>query len=119
MESINIEDKFELIKEYYNPKIIAELNGQHVKVAKLKGDFIRHNHPDEDELFYVLKGKLKIIFDDKTVILNEGEMMVIPKGIYHNPSAEEEVLLMLFEPSSTLNTGNVLNEMTVKNPEKI
>lgn len=119
MKSINIKEKFDLISEYYNPKIIAELNSQQVKIAKLKGEFIRHNHIEEDELFYVLKGKLKIEFDDKTVILNEGEMIVIPKKIFHKPIAEEEVWLMLFEPASALNTGNIINEKTVKNPEKI
>lgn len=119
MESINIKEKFDLISEYYSPKIIAELNSQQVKIAKLKGEFIRHNHIEEDELFYVLKGKLKIEFDDKTVILNEGEMIVIPKKIFHKPIAEEEVWLMLFEPASALNTGNIINEKTVKNPEKI
>ena len=119
MKSINIKEKFDLISEYYSPKIIAELNSQQVKIAKLKGEFIRHNHIEEDELFYVLKGKLKIEFDDKTVILNEGEMIVIPKKIFHKPIAEEEVWLMLFEPASALNTGNIINEKTVKNPEKI
>ncbi|MBV6479712.1 MAG: hypothetical protein HGGPFJEG_02504 [Ignavibacteria bacterium] len=119
MRSINILKKFGQIDKYYNPKIIAELNGHQVKIAKLKGDFIRHNHEDEDELFYVLKGKLKMVFDDKTVIIKEGEMLVVPKKVYHKPCADEEVWLMLFEPASTLNTGNVLSELTVLTPEKI
>lgn len=112
IDKINIKEKFSLINEYWNPKIAAELNGQQIKLAKLKGEFIWHKHENEDEMFFVVKGKLKIEFRDKILVLNENEFLVIPKGIEHKPIAEEEVHLMLFEPASTLNTGNIINEVT-------
>lgn len=119
MEKINIEEKLDLFNEYWNPKIIGEVNDSYVKLAKFKGDFLWHIHENEDEMFYVLKGLLTIKFRDKDVLLHEGECIVIPKGIEHMPSAQEEVHVMLIEAKTTLNTGNVTNEKTVENLKKI
>lgn len=119
MEKINVSDKLSLFSDHWNPRIVAELNGQHVKLAKLKGEFVWHKHDAEDELFYVLNGKLKIEFRDKTIELNPGEMLVVPKGVEHRPVAEKEVSLMLFEPASTLNTGDTKGEMTKEKLERI
>ncbi len=113
VEKINLLQKLNEINEYWKPGIIGELNGQHVKVAKLKGEFIKHHHENEDELFMVIKGKLKIEIDDDTVELNEGEIFIVPRGVEHRPVADEEVQILLFEPASTLNTGNIRNEKTV------
>lgn len=107
-------EKLAQINEYWNPHIAGELNGQYVKLAKLKGEFIWHKHDDEDELFYIISGQLTIELRDKNLILNEGEYVIIPRGIEHRPVACEEVHVMLFEPKSTLNTGNIENEMTRK-----
>ena len=114
MEVINLKDKLGKFTDHYSPKIISELNGHHVKLGKFKGDFVWHSHEKEDELFMVLKGKFLMDFRDKTVEINEGEIIVVPKGVEHRPRAEEEVHVMLFEPASTLNTGNVENELTKK-----
>lgn len=119
MEKINMEEKLSLFNEYWSPKIIGEVNESYVKLAKLKGDFIWHTHENEDEMFYVLKGVLTIKFREKDVQLNEGECIVIPRGIEHMPVAEEEVYVMLIESKTTLNTGNVVNERTVENLKKI
>lgn len=113
MQVINIEEKFGLFNDLWSPKIIGRLNGQDVKLVKVKGEFVWHNHKDEDELFYILKGTLKIEFRDKMVVLNPGEMLIIPKGVEHRPIAEEEVHLMLFEPSETKHTGEVRHDLTV------
>ncbi|OYO51182.1 mannose-6-phosphate isomerase, partial [Lachnotalea glycerini] len=104
MEKINIAEKLSLFNEYWSPKIIGEINESYVKLAKLKGDFIWHTHETEDEMFYVLKGVLTIKFREKDVQLNEGECIVIPRGIEHMPVAEEEVHVMLVESMATLNT---------------
>ena len=117
MEKINLNQKLALFSDYWNPRIVGELNGQHVKLAKIKGEFIWHSHEHEDELFYVVKGILKIEFRDKTVELKQGDMIIVPKGVEHKPSAEEEVHVMLFEPASTINTGNIENERTRKELE--
>lgn len=119
MEIINLEQKFKLFNDHWSPKIIGELNGQEVKLAKVKGEFVWHNHQHEDELFFVIKGKLKIAFTDKTVEINEGELMIVPKGTEHKPIAEEEVLLMLFEPKDTKHTGDVKSELTVERYDRI
>lgn len=119
MEKINLEQKLSLFSDHWNPRVISELNGQHVKLVKLKGEFVWHHHDHEDELFYVVKGKLRMEFRDKTVDLDSGEMIVVPKGIEHKPVAFEEVHVMLFEPASTLNTGNIENERTHKELEKL
>ena len=112
MEKININKKFKLFKEHWSPKIIGQLNGQDVKLAKLKGEFVWHDHIHEDELFFIVKGSLKIEFRDKTKLLNEGEMIIIPKGVEHKPIAENEVWVLLFEPSGIKHTGNVNHELT-------
>ena len=119
IRKINIGDKFDLFKDHWNPKIVAELNGQDIKLAKVKGEFVWHNHKNEDELFFIVKGTLKIKFSNKIVKLNEGEMLVVPKGIEHKPIAEEEVWLLLFEPSNTKHTGEVKSDLTVDNYERI
>ena len=119
MNKINLLQKFELINDYWNPNIIGELNGQQVKLAKLQGSFMWHHHADEDELFYVVKGFLKILLRNKTIELNEGEFFIVPRGVEHLPVAEEEVWVLLFEPASTLNTGNEENEKTKKDLEQI
>ncbi len=119
MEKINIGSKLNLFQDHWNPRIIGELNGQHVKLAKLKGEFVWHSHEKEDELFYVLKGNLKMEFRDRVEILRPGEMIIVPRGVEHRPVAEEEVHLMLFEPASTVNTGEIENERTRKKLEVI
>lgn len=119
MDVINLFDKFDLFEDHWSPKVIGELNGQHVKLAKIKGEFVWHNHENEDELFYILKGQLVIEFRDGKKELNEGDMIIIPKGVDHKPIANEEVWLMLFEPVETKHTGNVEHELTVKTLDRI
>ena len=119
MEKVNIESKFSLFKDYWNPRVVGELNDQHVKVVKLKGEFVWHHHDNEDEMFLVIKGLLKMEFRDRTVEINEGEFIVVPRGVEHRPVADEEVHVLLFEPASTLNTGNVTEERTRTKLEKI
>ncbi len=119
MEKINIAEKLSQFTDHWNPRIIGELNGQLVKATKLKGEFFWHHHEHEDELFLVVKGTLKMEFRDRTEIINPGEFIIVPRGVEHKPVAEEEVELLLFEPASTLNTGNVENERTRKNLEVI
>src|SRR5688572_9168599 len=104
---VNVDEKLQLFSDHWHPRIVAALNGQHVKLAKLKGEFIWHKHELEDELFYVLKGTLRLEFRDRSVEIHPGEFIVVPSGVEHRPVAEEEVSVMLFEPASTLNTGNV------------
>lgn len=119
MQAINIQEKFNLFTDHWSPKIIGKLNGQHVKLAKVKGEFVWHDHANEDELFLIIKGTLKLEFRDKTVELNEGEMLIVPKGVEHKPIAEEEVWLLLFEPAATKHTGDVKHELTVEECEFI
>ena len=119
MKSINIYEKFNLFQEHWTPKLIGDLNGQAVKLAKLKGEFVWHNHKDEDELFFVIKGRLIIELEDKILTLSEGDMTIIPRGVEHKPIAEEEVWVMLFEPMSTKHTGDVEHELTQTEMEKI
>jgi mannose-6-phosphate isomerase-like protein (cupin superfamily) len=119
MEKINLPYKFSLFTEHWSPKIAGELNGQQVKLVKFKGPFVWHHHENEDELFYVVKGSFDMEFRDKTVTINEGEFIIVPKGAEHRPNAKEEVQVMLFEPAGTLNTGNTENEFTKKNLEQI
>ena len=119
MEKVNLMEKFAAIRETWSPKIVGELNGQHVKLAKLEGEFIWHHHAAEDELFLVLQGNLRIHLRDGEVELGEGELCVIPRGVEHRPVAEGGALVLLFEPVSTLNTGNVRNERTVEYPERL
>ncbi|MBR0601598.1 cupin domain-containing protein [Bacillus safensis] len=115
----NVQEKFLKINDYWNPRISGELNDSYIKMVKVKGEFIWHHHDEEDEMFFVCKGKLVIRFRDNEIAVNEGEFIVIPKGIEHQPIAEEEVHLLLIEPKTTLNTGNVVNERTVSIPERI
>ena len=119
MQKVNLTEKFSLFTDYYNPRIVGELNNQHVKLAKLKGEFIWHKHDMEDELFLVIKGKLKMELRDKTIEIDEGEFIIVPHGVEHRPVADEEVHILLFEPASTLNTGNVQHEMTRTDLEKL
>lgn len=119
MNTINIHDKFSLFSEHWSPKIIAELNGQQVKLARLKGEFVWHSHEHEDELFMVIEGVLKIEFRDRTETIRPNELIVVPRGVEHKPVAEEEVLVLLFEPAGTLNTGDAQSHLTQKNLEKI
>jgi mannose-6-phosphate isomerase-like protein (cupin superfamily) len=115
----NIEKIFAAIDEYWSPHIIGELNGQNVKAAKFKGKFPMHKHDNEDEMFLVVKGTISIEFDDYTNVVNEGEFIVIPKGVAHSPSSEYESQVLLFEPASTVNTGNSVNEFTKSNLKKL
>lgn len=112
MKKINLKEKYALFNEHWTPKIIAELNGQQVKLAKLKGSFVWHSHAEEDELFFVVKGTLHIEFRDQSQTLQEGEMIVVPAGVEHRPHAPEEAWVMLFEPISTRHTGGVQHELT-------
>jgi len=112
MKKVNLSEKFQLFSEYWSPKIVGELNGQQVKLAKFKGEFVWHKHDNEDEMFFVVEGALQIEFRDKTVTLNKGEFLIIPKGTEHKPVAENEVSVMLFEPATTINTGNTENDLT-------
>ncbi|GJM45558.1 MAG: cupin [Gemmatimonadota bacterium] len=117
MKKVCLQDALARFDEHWSPRILAELNGQHVKVAKLKGEFCWHSHPEEDELFLVLRGELTIRRRDGDVTLSEGEFLVVPRGVEHLPVAKEECHVLLFEPASTLNTGDVRNERTVDRPE--
>ena len=112
IEKVNIKEKFALFDEHWSPKIVGELNGQHVKLVKLHGEFVWHHHEQEDELFLVLAARLRMDFRDQRVWVEEGEFIIVPRGVEHRPVAEEEVHVMLFEPATTLNTGNVRNELT-------
>jgi mannose-6-phosphate isomerase-like protein (cupin superfamily) len=121
IQAFSVVEKFSKFSEEWKPKIIGEINDSHVKVAKLKGEFIWHHHEQEDELFYVVRGELLIhLRDQKPVVLRAGEMVVIPRGIEHKPEAKQETWIMMIEPKTTLNTGNVVgSEMTVESPEWI
>lgn len=119
MNKVPLLQKFDVVTEYWSPKIVGELNGQQVKLAKFMGEFIWHHHEHEDEAFFVMKGSFQMEFRDKVVELNEGEMIIVPRGVEHRPVAEKEVWVMLFEPASTLNTGNVVDEKTKVELEKI
>ena len=112
LEKVNLAQKFSLFSAHYQPKIVGELNGQYVKLVKFKGDFPWHHHEHEDEMFLVMKGSFVMKLRDGDVTIREGEFIVIPKGVEHGPNASEEVQVMLFEPKTTLNTGNVTNELT-------
>jgi mannose-6-phosphate isomerase-like protein (cupin superfamily) len=119
METVNLQEKFAKFSEHYTPHIIGEVNDCYVKVVKLKGEFIWHHHDHEDELFLVVKGTLRMQFRDHESIIREGEFVIVPRKVEHKPVADEEVHLVLIEPKSTLNTGNVTNERTVARLETI
>lgn len=113
MNAINIAQKFDLIHEFWRPKIVGEINDSYVKLAKLKGEFVWHHHDEEDEMFLVVKGRLTIKLRDRDIQLEEGEFAIIPKGVEHMPVAADEVHVILLEPKTTRNTGNVENERMV------
>lgn len=119
ISKVNIKDKMSCFSDYWNPRIVGELNGQHVKLVKAKGEFVWHKHDHEDEMFYLLEGTLKIEFRDYTSVLKPNEFIIIPKGIEHRPVAEEEVSIMLFEPAGTLNTGDTESEFTQRDLDEI
>ena len=116
MDKVVVADKLAGFAEHWSPRIVGELNGQQVKLAKLLGEFVWHSHADEDELFYVLHGRLRMRLRDREIVLDPGEFLIVPRGVEHQPVADEEVHVLLFEPASTLNTGNVVNERTVRQP---
>jgi len=119
IQTVNLKHKFDSFDEFWNPKIVGQLNGQLVKVAKLKDEFVMHQHENEDELFLVIEGKLMIELDQETLEINAGEFVIIPKGTNHKPIGIGEVKVLLFEPKSTLNTGNIENELTIRELDKI
>jgi mannose-6-phosphate isomerase-like protein (cupin superfamily) len=119
MEKVNLSQKLSLFKDHWNPRVVGELNGQQVKLAKFQGEFIWHSHQHEDELFLVLNGEFTMEFRDKKVLLKEGEFLIVPKGTEHRPVAEKEVHILLFEPSTTLNTGEHQNHLTRNKLENI
>lgn len=119
MEKVSIKQKLSLFTDYWNPRIVGELNGQHIKLVKFQGEFVWHKHDNEDEMFFVISGRFKMEFRDRTVILNENDFLIVPRGIEHRPVAEQQVSVMLFEPVTTLNTGDTENELTKRNLEKI
>ncbi len=118
-EKVNLRDKLARFSDHWNPRIVGELNGQQVKLVKFQGEFVWHHHDNEDELFLVVEGRFCMEFRDKRVWLEEGEFLVVPRGIEHRPVAEQEVSILLFEPASTLNTGNVHNERTVAELQRV
>jgi mannose-6-phosphate isomerase-like protein (cupin superfamily) len=119
MEKVNLAKKLAAFSEHWSPKIVGELNGQHVKLVKIRGEFVWHHHDAEDELFLVLKGQLDMHLNDRVIPIREGEFMIVPRGVEHKPVAVEETHIMLFEPASTLNTGNVRNERTRENLDRL
>ena len=123
IEKINLAQKLSLFSDYWEPHIVAELNGQHVKLGKFRGPFTWHHHENEDELFLVVKGRFRMDLrengHEREVWLEEGEMIVIPRGVEHRPFADEEAQVLLFEPASTLNTGNINNDLTLRELNRI
>jgi len=119
MQSVNLAEKFGKFQDYWNPRIICELNDCHVKAVKIKGEFVWHHHDDEDELFLVVKGRLRMRFRDHEALVREGEFLIVRRGVEHLPVGDEEVHIMLLEPKTTLNTGNIENERTVRELERL
>jgi len=119
MEKISLADKLDSFSEQWSPKIIAELNGQQVKLAKIQGTFVWHHHDAEDELFLVISGRLRMDFRDRQIWLDPGEAIIVPRGVEHRPHSDQETSILLFEPASTLNTGNVRNQRTVDHPDHL
>ncbi len=119
METVNLKDKFGKFRDYWKPRVIGEVNDCQVKAVKLKGEFIWHHHDNEDELFLVVKGTLRMKFRDHEAVVREGEFVIVPRGVEHLPVADEEVHIVLIEPLTTLNTGNIQNERTVSQLERI
>jgi mannose-6-phosphate isomerase-like protein (cupin superfamily) len=119
LEKVNIAAKLSQFSDHWSPKIVGTLNQQHVKLVKFKGEFTWHQHEQEDELFMVIRGSFEMHLRDQVILLGEGDFMIIPKGTEHKPVAPEEVHVLLFEPDTTLNTGNQKNQFTVENPEQL
>ena len=119
MTKVNIREKLALFDDHWSPKVVGELNGQHVKLVKFRGEFVWHKHDDEDELFLVVHGRFRMKFRDRHVWLEEGEFLIVPRGVEHRPVADEEVHVLLFEPAGTLNTGDVQDERTIREPERL
>lgn len=119
MQAINLQEKLNAINDLWKPRVIAELNGQQVKISKVKGEFVWHDHKNEDELFFIIKGTLRMEFRDRVVQVNAGELIVVPMGVEHRPVAEEEVWMMLFEPTNIKHTGDVKSHLTIESYEKI
>ena len=119
MKKVNVAEKLSFFEDYWNPRIVGQLNGQHIKIAKIKGEFVWHKHDDEDEMFFVLEGGFSMEFRDKTIQLNKGEFLIVPKGTEHKPVAYEEASIMLFEPETTLNTGNSIGILTREKLESL
>jgi mannose-6-phosphate isomerase-like protein (cupin superfamily) len=119
MDTVNLSEKFSRFSDYFHPRVIGELNDSLVKAVKLQGEFVWHHHDHEDELFLVVKGTLRMKFRDREAVVRAGEFIIVPKGVEHCPAADEEVHIVLIEPKSTLNTGNITNERTVAQLERI
>jgi mannose-6-phosphate isomerase-like protein (cupin superfamily) len=119
MEKVNLREKLSLFGDHWSPKVVGALNGQHVKLVKLLGEFVWHKHDHEDELFLVVKGRFRMEFRDRHVSLGEGEFLIVPRGVEHRPVADEEAHVLLFEPATTLNTGDVRDDRTVDVPQRI
>ena len=119
LEKVNLKEKFSLFDGHWEPKVVGELNGQHVKLVKLLGEFVWHHHDDEDELFLVVKGRFRMEYRDREEWVEEGEFVIVPRGVEHRPVAEKEAYVMLFEPAFTLNTGNVRDALTQEELERI
>jgi mannose-6-phosphate isomerase-like protein (cupin superfamily) len=116
---ISLAEKFAAIHDQWNPRVVGELNGQQVKLVKLRGAFVWHHHEKEDELFLVHRGSFRMEFRDRTIELTAGDILIVPHGVEHRPVADNEVEVLLFEPSTTLNTGNLVNERTIRNPKRL
>jgi mannose-6-phosphate isomerase-like protein (cupin superfamily) len=114
IKKVNLEEKFNLFSDHWNPRVVGDLNGQQVKLVKFQGPFVWHHHDEEDELFLVVKGSFRMEFEDHAESINEGELIVVPRGVEHRPVADEEVQVLLFEPATTRNTGNVTSDLTVE-----
>jgi len=119
IEKVVLAQKFAVIDDHWNPRIIGELNGQHVKIAKIRGAFDWHHHEHEDELFLVHRGTFRMEFRDRAIDLAPGDMLIVPRGVEHRPVAEEEAEILMFEPAGTLNTGNVVSERTILDPKRL
>ncbi len=119
MTKVNLREKFALFADHWSPKVVGDLNGQQVKLVKFQGEFVWHKHDSEDELFLVVRGQFRMEFRDRHVWLEEGEFLIVPRGVEHRPVAEEEVHVLLFEPATTLNTGDVRDERTVERLDRI
>jgi mannose-6-phosphate isomerase-like protein (cupin superfamily) len=119
MEKVNIAEKLALFSEHWSPKVVGELNGQHVKLVKFSGEFVWHHHDEEDEMFFVVEGRFRMEFRDRSLEIEAGEFVVVPRGIEHRPVADAEVRVMLFEPASTVNTGSAGGALTVAALDRI